>query len=787
MAIQAVIMAGGEGVRLRPLTLDKPKPLVPILGEPVMGYALKLLSRHGLTEVAATLQYLPKAIRDTFGKGDAYDVRLRYLEETAPRGTAGSVRMTKGMTADTFVVLSGDGLTDCDLNEAMAFHRSKNAMATLVLKSVPIPLAYGVVITNSDGRIQRFVEKPDWSGVFSDQVNTGIYILEKEVLDLIPEEEPYDFGKQLFPKMVAQGLAVYGFLMDGYWCDIGDQEAYVQAQLDLLRGEVDLPITGHAQGFGWFHGDSLVEEGASLEGLCYIGKGAHIMKGAVLGQGAVIGPGAVVEEGAHIIRSCLWENSRVGRCAHVEGAVVCRGAVVRPGARMMEGCALGMGAILGAHALLHSGVKVWPEKEVGKELQATEHVVWGDVKCMRFDGDGIITVESPAKADQLAAAALHALGATSVALGYRDGGEALYHCLAGAFAARGAETLMLGPCFAPLLSRVQRTMRTPLSVLVEGQQVTFGGSKGMPLARDQRQKIENCAQRQEYPPAFTQSAAITPMHGMEELYLAQLCAGVDPAVFEKSGLQAAVFCDDPALRMLAVRLLHKAGLKKVRAQDTRDLMVKPWETGFLLDDAGTQAFALDSVGVPDEDRQQLLCYHLAAMEGALPLFVPSDAPRAVEALGPTRFSAQAHPESLKEEASALRQHDLIHDGLCRMLSVLQILAKEGLTLQNLWARLPKTYRVRADVPCSPGEKGRILRLLCESAREKELGEGVRIRHGSGSVWLTPFQDKSAFKVQTESFDAEFAGELCNHYASRISRLADHGAKKETISSPQNVQ
>ncbi len=776
MALQAIIMAGGEGVRLRPLTLDRPKPLVPVLGEPVMGYSLKLLKRHGLCDVAATVLYMPQTIRDAFGKGEKYGVRLHYLEEAQPMGTAGSVRLAKGMVTDTFVILSGDGLTDCDLTEAIAFHKSHKAQATLVLKSVPIPLSYGVVITDSTGRVQRFVEKPDWSGVFSDQVNTGIYILEQEVLDLIPEDGAYDFGKDLFPRMVREGMAVYGYPMTGYWCDIGDQGAYIQSQLDLLRGEADFEIPGRPSGHAILGGECTLEPDVTLEGLCYIGEGALIKQGAILSEGAVIGPGAIVEEGARITRSCLWEFCRVGRCARLEGAVLCKESQVRPGGRMMEGSALGAGAVLGSHARLNCGAKVWPQKEVGSEVIASENVIWGDLKRLHLNESGSITLDSPARADQLAAAAVVGLHAASVALCYRGDGEALYTLLAGAFAARGAQTLLLGDGYVPILSLAMRMMQLPLGVMVDGQKVTILCENGLTLKKSQIQAIESSALKQEYPPAFTQTAPLIPFGGIKELYLVNLLKGVDQKTFEKSGLHVAVFCDDDQLLSLALRALNKAGLKKVRGQGAKERTLKSWETGFLLEPDGTASYVMDKATLPDETSQQMLVWHLLAMEGSLPLFASADTPHAVEEIGSVRWKQDISALNKNELPVLLRQYDLMHDGLLRMLALLTPLAERSLTA--LMDQLPKTHRVRKDVPCPTGEKGRILRLLCENAKEKELGEGLRIRHGSGSVWLSPFQDRDAFRVQTESFDAEFAGELCTHYAGRIAKMTEKQTKKE---------
>ena len=204
--MKAIIMAGGEGSRLRPLTCTIPKPLVPILNRPVMEYTIELLKRNQIEEIGVTLQYLPQEIENWFGDGREWNISLTYFTETNPLGTAGSVKNAESFLDDTFIVISGDALTDFDLQKAIDFHKKKKALVTLILTSVNNPLEYGVVLTHKDGSIDRFLEKPGWGEVFSDQVNTGIYIIEPDVLEYIPSDKPYDFSKDLFPALLHKDL-----------------------------------------------------------------------------------------------------------------------------------------------------------------------------------------------------------------------------------------------------------------------------------------------------------------------------------------------------------------------------------------------------------------------------------------------------------------------------------------------------------------------------------------------------------------------------------------------------
>ncbi|MEG0766427.1 MAG: NDP-sugar synthase, partial [Clostridia bacterium] len=348
MSLQAIIMAGGEGARLRPLTCDLPKPLVPVLGQPVMRYALQLLRRHGLTNIGATLQYLPSAMIRAFGDGREDRVSLRYFREEKPAGTAGSIKLAASALHHTFFVLSGDGLTDCDLQAALRFHKQRGALATLVLKRVPCPLPYGVVVTDETGRITRFIEKPGWDEACSDTVNTGIYILEPEVLARIPADQPYDFGSQLFPLLVSERQPVYGYVMNGYWCDIGDISAYLQAQIDFLHGRVRLESDAQpdAQGI-WMAGDARIAEDARLIGPCYVGNNVQIDPGAIIGEDSVLCDGVHIGAQASVKRTVLWQDAFVGEGAQVRAAILCRNARMEARSQAFEDAVLGDYAQLG--------------------------------------------------------------------------------------------------------------------------------------------------------------------------------------------------------------------------------------------------------------------------------------------------------------------------------------------------------------------------------------------------------------------------------------------------------
>src|SRR3981081_682966 len=242
--MQVVVMAGGEGIRLRPLTINRPKPMVAIVNKPCLGHIFDLLKRHHIEDAFVTLQYLASVIQDSYGDGGGVGMRLRYSVEETPLGTGGSVRQIGAALEETFLVISGDAMTDIDLSKVIAFHKEGKAAVTLTLVRVANPLEYGVVITQPDGRISKFLEKPSWGEVFSDTINTGIYVIEPRVLERYPIGAAFDFSKDLFPQLPAAGEPLYGYIASGYWTDVGSIPEYARANADMLLGKVKSSALG---------------------------------------------------------------------------------------------------------------------------------------------------------------------------------------------------------------------------------------------------------------------------------------------------------------------------------------------------------------------------------------------------------------------------------------------------------------------------------------------------------------------------------------------------------------
>jgi NDP-sugar pyrophosphorylase family protein len=337
----AVILAGGKGTRLRPLTLHTPKPIVPILTRPFLSLQIEMLKDTGIEEIVLSLSYQPRRIEELFGDGSDLGVRIHYTMELEPLGTAGAVKNAEPLLSNRTVVFNGDVLSDLDLGAVLRFHQDLGAKATIVLTPVANPSAYGLVETDESGRVRRFLEKPSYDEITCDTINAGVYVLEPELLSYIPAETSYSFERGFFPHLLEDRVPFYAYVHRGYWIDIGTPEKYLKVHRDILSGV--LPFRGFHPNAGGTYVDpeATVEGGSRVTGPSYIGAGSVVKSRAVVEPYAVIGPNCRIEEGATVADSVLWSNVRVGEEARVEGAILGRSSHVGHHALVGRGAVLG--------------------------------------------------------------------------------------------------------------------------------------------------------------------------------------------------------------------------------------------------------------------------------------------------------------------------------------------------------------------------------------------------------------------------------------------------------------
>jgi NDP-sugar pyrophosphorylase family protein len=318
-----MVMAAGAGTRLRPLTNEVPKPMVPIANRPVLEYTLLNLKRHGITDIILNLHSYPAQIKNYFGNGSRWGLRLEYSHEPELMGTAGGVKKAEAfLNKGTFLVMSGDGLTDTDLTTLVAFHRARRSIASMAIAPVESRFDYGITLTKPDGRITRFVEKPSWGEIFSNQVNSGIYVFEPEIFSFIPKNRSYDFGKQVWPLLLKRKKPIFAWKTSAYWCDVGNLNEYRRAQKEFLEKKLyfrpELPEIKP----GVWAPKTMSLQGITFQAPCLIGENVRIDSGVTIGAGTVIGSGSHIESGARLEQTVLWKNVRIGKNLALQDCIV---------------------------------------------------------------------------------------------------------------------------------------------------------------------------------------------------------------------------------------------------------------------------------------------------------------------------------------------------------------------------------------------------------------------------------------------------------------------------------
>ncbi len=336
--MKAFIMAAGVGTRLRPLTYNIPKPMIPIVNKPPLEHTLELLANQGIREVVINLHHQGKMIKRYFGKGSKWGIKITYSEEEELMGTAGGVKKAESFFDDTFLVMSGDGLTDINLKKAIDFHYKKKALATMVLKQIDVRFEYGVVMVDKTGKIKKFLEKPSWSSVSANAVNTGIYIFEPMIFKYIPKNRFYDFGHDLWPLLLKKKERIYAYETKEYWCDIGNLSEYRKAQSDVLSGKVKINIPGEkVKKNVWVGKGTKINSKIRLEGPCIIGENCKIEEGVTIGKFTVLGDNGVIKKGVSLKNCIVWNDVYIDRNVELTNCIIGDSAYIQESIAVFEG------------------------------------------------------------------------------------------------------------------------------------------------------------------------------------------------------------------------------------------------------------------------------------------------------------------------------------------------------------------------------------------------------------------------------------------------------------------
>ncbi len=427
--MKAVILAGGFGTRLRPLSANIPKPMVPVMNTPMLEHIINLLKGHGFKDITMMLYFQPEAIMNYFSDGKDFGVNVDYIISNTDLGTAGCITPAKEKLKDeTFLIISGDVFTNFDLSRAIETHKEKGALATIVLTRVKDPLRYGIIVAEKDGRIAKLLEKPSWGEVFSDTINTGIYVFEPEIFEHIPDDTDYDFSKNLFPSLLEKKLNLYGAEVEGYWRDIGTLGEYRSTHEDIFNGDIDCDIKGERKGkIGkdvWVGKNCTISPGAKLKGSVVIGDSCRIESDAELSD-CVIGKNCFIDKNAKLTRTILWENNIIEQDVNIKEAVVGSGNKIRYKAYIGVNAVISDNCEIGKFSTIKPEVKMWPDKKVDEGSVVSSSMVTGERWSSRlFDAYGITSTANmeltPEIASRIGAAYASAMPKGSYVLISRD-------------------------------------------------------------------------------------------------------------------------------------------------------------------------------------------------------------------------------------------------------------------------------------------------------------------------------------------------------------------------------
>jgi mannose-1-phosphate guanylyltransferase/phosphomannomutase len=806
--MRAVIMAGGSGSRLRPLTCDLPKPMVPVLNRPVMDYTVDLLKKHGIEEIAVTLAYLPGAIKDYFEDGADFGISLQYFVEDTPLGTAGSVRNAAGFLPETFVVISGDALTDLDISKAVAFHKERGSLATLVLHRQQVPLEYGVVITDEEGRITRFLEKPSWGEVFSDTVNTGIYILEPEVLEYVAPGKQIDFSKDVFPKLLQDNKPMYGYVADCYWCDIGDLRSYRQAQFDVLEGKVAVELEGSQQQSGiWLEEDCQVADSAEIIPPVYMGKGCIIGSRARIGPFTVVNDYCRIEEGASLKKSVVWRDSHVSRGAEVRGATICDGVCIGPKARLFDDSVVGCRTVLEQGVTLRQGAKVWPDKRIAEDTVVSQNFIWGSRLSRRLFGrkdiKGRFNVEvTPEFATRLgsAYASLAAKDGSLVVAGDNTEAAALVaDALSVGILACGTRVIRASGLVMPMVRFAVRHYKAQGGIHVrldplkpEQLHLEFVSASGANIDRNTERKLEKAINGDSFQRVGSDQVEITQRtDDIPRLYFVEMASklrALGPGRKQARPLTVVLGAESELMSFLGGSFLSYIGCDVRRGENSLasvkgEVRKNNADMGVFLAADGEGILAVDERGMAvGLEVYKALSVSLALKVKGKSVIIPHDAPQALKnmAKGAEIIQVKSEPAEVmaamlsrgsRDERAAL-QYLLNFDGIQAAARIADFLVSRKLRLSQVLKSLPDLHYRATAVPCQWTDKGRVLRQLVaqQQRRRMELYEGVKIWDDRGWALVLPDSEKPRFNIYAQGNSEEFADELAAEFSERVSSL-----------------
>ena len=829
--MQAVIMAGGFGTRLRPITCSVPKPMALVANRPMLSHIIELLKQHNFNDLTMMLYYQPEIIKNYFKDGKDLGVSIKYLRPEADLGTAGSVGFAREGLNDTFLVISGDVLTDFDISKAIEYHKKKKAIATMVLTRVENPLQFGVVITDKNGKVERFLEKPSWGEVFSDTINTGIYILEPEVFKYVPENTDVDFSKNLFPQLLKESKPLYGYIADGYWKDIGNHDEYRFAHYDILDEKVKINVLGTKKKINGktviLGKNSVIEDGVVVDDNVIVGDNTTIKKGAKIGK-SVIGSNVVVEENALILGSVIWDDVNIGPKASLKEVVIGNSTKIEKGASVQVGSIIADECLIGEKATIRANLRIWPHKIVEKGAILSSSLVWGAKwnKALfnaygSISGLGNIEI-TPEFAAKIGSAYGAYVGGGAYVVISRDDHRTTRMIKRGIISGILSAGVNVGDMLnAPIpVARYEigndgeiggiHIRQSPYDAkLID---IKFFDKFGSDISISQEKSIEQLFFREDFKRADMDNVGMitVPPRANEFYKTGYLNTIQKKEATTKKGMKIVVDYAHSTASLVFPTILGELGIDVVALNayiDAKKITKSKEEfdhslnqlsdivttlkadVGFLFDNGAEKVFLVDERGkIIDNDTAMLVMAYLVMStykKGtiAVPVTVSSVVDELAKQFDFKIIRTGTSPRSIMK---ASKEKDVIFvadcnggfifpefqnsfDAMYAVGNLIKMLSQTEFTISMIRREIPSFEVFHKTIPCAWDKKGQTMRYAIEYAKGKktELIDGVKIFLDNGWVLLLPDPDEAYFHIWAEARDKTTAKGFIDIYTDKL--------------------
>ncbi|KEI01010.1 sugar phosphate nucleotidyltransferase [Clostridium botulinum] len=821
--MKAVIIAGGLGNRLRPLTCSIPKPMMPIADKPIIQYTIELLKRNDIKDIAITLQYMSDYIVNYLGDGKKFGVKITYFIEEMPLGTGGSVKNAHEFLNDTFIVISGDALIDIDLSEVIKYHKNRKSIATLVTKKVDLPLEYGVVITDNSGRIIKFLEKPSWSEVFSDKVNTGIYVLEPKVLSYYDENENFDFSKHLFPMLLENEEPMFVYTTKGYWCDIGNIEEYHNCNMDLLKGIINLKLNGkkYLQNI-WVGKNSIISPKVKINPPVFIGENTKIYGSAEIGPYTILGNNNIIKSNVSIKKSITFDNCYIGDHSQIRGGILGKNVQIKDRTSIFENSVIGNNTIVESKVTINPAVKVWPNKLIDSGSILSSNYKWGEKYSKTIFGKkgvkGIINVDiTPEFISKLASSAAQLLNDNKkIVIGCSENvvGEMLKHSLITGLLSMGVEVYDLNTTPNIVIRHAVVFFKADGAINItvdkdnpEKVTILFMNKNGIEIDKDMKRKIENNFNREDF--RRVTGDEIKRIKYCDEIlkeYVKNIIKRLNVDQIKKNNYNIILSCNNSII----INLIREIGLKihvnikiynklKHITKLKEEVLKESASMGIYIDDEGENAIIIDELGnvIKEENYKILKSFIMLKTCKFSTLAVPVNESKAMERIAyicgakfiRTKISEDKVLEAYMNKEKDLSVDEIINeylftlDAIGTFIFILNLMAAYKVKISKINSILPKYYNYKKQIYCPWNKKGKVMRNLIEGNdfNVLEIIEGVSINYEEAWALILPDSDEPSCKIYIESKDKSKGKHIRHELDKKIQKILNENNYSEESS------